>query len=167
MPKHRKPTALLKLSGTYRADRHEDRIDDLITTIVPAATNVPVPEEIKDEYVKHYFTTQVTFLEKLGLLQNSDIPHLTQMFLLLQQLREINKKVEEYQVKGIIDNLDTYETLVKIMIKLTDKYNVIAKEYYITPVARTKLTLDALNIEKLQAENSTSITAKLLERKKA
>lgn len=166
MSRHRKPTALLKLQGTYRADRHENRADNLVNEVIPALTNVPIPVEIKDEFVKHYFAEHITFLEKLHLLQEPDIPHLTQMYLILQQLREVNTKLEEVQKKGIIENLDTYETLIKLMTKLTEKYNSIAATYYITPLARTKLTIDSLNIKKLESENP-SITAKMLNKKRA
>jgi hypothetical protein len=88
------------------------------------------------------------------------------MFILLQQLREVNKRVEEIQVKGMLNNLETYEQLVKLMLRLTEKYDKLAGTYYITPLSRTKLTLDSLNIKKLEQENP-SLTAKRLQKKRA
>lgn len=166
MSRPRKPLALKKLQGTYRHDRDDGRAENIINDIVPATTNIQVPKEIKDEYVIHYFKSHVSFLEKLSLLHEPDVPHLTQMYLILQQLREVNKKLEEIQNKGILNNLETYETLTRLMTRLTEKYNQFAQVYYATPLARTKLQIDALNIEKLKNENP-SITKKLLDKKRA
>ena len=166
MPRHKKPVALKKLQGTYRNDRDGNRAENILNDIVPAATNIPIPDEIKDEFVINYFKEHVSFLEKLQLLQNADIPHLIQMYIILQQIREVNKKIDVIKDKGILENLADYETLTRIMIKLVEKYDSIAKTFYITPLSRTKMTLDALNIEKLKSENP-SITQKLLNKKRA
>lgn len=166
MPRHKKPVALKKLQGTYRSDRDGNRAEHIINDIIPAANNISVPEEIKDEFVIHYFKEHINFLERLQLLQNADIPHLTQMYLILQQIREVNIKIESIKQKGILENLADYETLTRIMLKLVEKYDSFARTYYLTPLSRTRLTIDALNIEKLKSENP-SITQKLLNKKRA
>jgi len=154
------------LEGTYRSDRDGNRAEVVVAEIVPPVNEFPVPKEITDEYVIKYFSAQINFLTKLNLLQECDIPHLTQMFIILQQLREVNKEVEKLQKDGIMKNLENYDVLVKLMSRLTERYNNLANSYYITPYNRTKLTLDALNIEKLKTEN-TSITSKLINKKRA
>jgi hypothetical protein len=163
----KKPVALKKLEGTYRPDRDDERAEGYLPALVPSVTSVTIPPEITDDVVKQHFYTHTSFLMSLSLLQESDLPHLNQMYLLLQQIRVMNKKIAEIEAKGIVENVDLYLKLTSTLIKLTGKYTGYAVQYYITPHARTKLTIDALSIKKMQGDTRETITQRLLNRKRA
>lgn len=159
MPRHKKPVELKKLEGTYRADRDEKTL--AVSTIVPSVTEIKCPSEIKCKYCRTAFDTHAKFLQSLGLLQQSDMPQLTSLYVLLQEVRKVAASLEQMEVTNA-----AYEKLATLYIRLTDRFDKLASVYYISPAARTKLTSDMIQIQKGKLETE-SITERMLKRKKA
>lgn len=119
---------------------------------------------IDNDYVKQAFTTHTKMLCNLQLLAAADLPELEQLYLTLQQLREIETILLKTDPVKEIDN---YERYTKMVIKLGNRFTTLAAKYYISPAARLRLTSDCLNIEKNKRDlENQSITAKLLAAKK-
>lgn len=159
MGRHKTPTELKKLTGTYREDRHGNEVS--ISEIAPTVTSVMCPSEIKDKTCRKAFETHTNFLTSLGLLQESDLPQLTSLFVMLQEIKKIAAELEQ---KPVTDS--SYEGLIHMYVKLTARFDQLASAYYISPAARTRLTSDMIQIQKGKLETE-SITSKLLARKKA
>jgi hypothetical protein len=164
MGRTRKPTAELKLQKTYRADRHGKNVDELLPKIIDTTTAVEPPKSITDDYVKQAFIAHTKMLCNLQLLAAADLPELEQLYLTLQQLREIETILLKTDPVKEIDN---YERYTKMVIKLGNRFTTLAAKYYISPAARLRLTSDCLNIEKNKRDlENQSIASKLLAAKK-
>ena len=66
----------------------------------------------------------------------------------------------------MVKDFDTYERLSKLEIKLNARFTDLARNFYITPTARTRLQLDNLELE-TKSVQSQSIIQKLINAKKA
>ena len=106
---------------------------------------------------------EINMLTTFQLLTPADLPELTQMCILLQQLREVYRELGKI---SITDDFDRYDSLTKLSIKIGNRFSELGKKYFISPVARTKLALDSETLKKLSTENKErSATSKLLSRK--
>jgi phage terminase small subunit len=162
MGRNKKPTAQKKLEGTFRKDRDGKKPDNFLPSIIDTSTEIEVPQTITDDYVIDAFKAHARMLCQLQLLTPSDIPELEQLYLTLQQLRQVQSKLKDLDP---ITNMENYSALTKLSIKLGIRFSSLCAKYYISPQARMKLQLDALNVEKVKTENK-SIAAKLLSAKK-
>ena len=98
----RKPTEQLKLSGTYRKDRHEKNIDTSLVTLldVPQIELVP-PESIVDPYCRDHYKYHINLLIKLKIFTVSDLTELDILYHTLQQYRMIQKMLPELNGRNI------------------------------------------------------------------
>ncbi|MDR3170312.1 MAG: hypothetical protein LBU17_01650 [Treponema sp.] len=158
----RKPTEQLKLSGTYRADRHEKNVDVVIKDVLEVPGKLIPPDTITDSYCIEHYQYHTNLLLNLKILTASDLPELELLYLTLQQCRQIR---ETLTTLDMLNNPDEYTRLTRLLINLSDYFSKIAQKYYISPASRIKLQLDQLNLQKSQAEES--LTGKLIKRKKA
>lgn len=158
----KKAVSLHKLNGTYRKDRYgkQEQIEKAVADIIAFSADsvLEPPKNITDNFVKQYYQYHTNELIKLRLLTPSDIPELNNMYLLLQQLRKVQDRLDKLNIDT---DLDEYERLTKLEIKLSNTFSELAKRYFISPTARTKLQLDKLDVEKKQAENQ-SVISKLI-----
>jgi hypothetical protein len=154
----RKSTEQLKLSGTYRKDRHEKNADLLLENFldVPGVELIP-PESIVDPYCQEHYKYHTNFLIKLKVFTVSDLPELEMLYNTLQQYRMIHNMLPALEGKEYIE-------FTKLLLKLSSYFSKVAQKYYISPAARMRLQLDHLNLEKAQAESNI---AKLLKKKRA
>jgi hypothetical protein len=158
----RKPTTQLKLSGTYREDWHGKNPDTLIADLLNIPGELVPPQTIIDPYCREHYKYHTSLLLNLKILTASDLPELELLYLTLQQCRQIREKLSTLD---IFNDLNKYAKLSKLLINLSDYFSKVAQRYYISPIARTKLQLEQLNLEK--AKHEESITGKLLKKKKA
>lgn len=152
-----------KLNGTYRKDRHgkqEQTEQKLSETCFSPETTLTPPKEITDPFVKDYYLFHTNQLIQLKILSPSDIPEINLLYFQLQQLRQIQKQLLE---TDLTKDFDQYERLTKLSIKLGNSFSELAKRYYISPTARTRIQLDNLELETKKAENQ-SVISKLLSR---
>jgi phage terminase small subunit len=153
----RKPTALKKLEGTYRKDRDsgkeiaEKKISAVPGVIIPPDSKVSCPKTIKTKYVRSYWKRLTNNLISMQVLSYNDLPQLENMMLILEKLREAQEHFSEYSFSDAAA-LANYDICLKIVSKLTQMFNDLAAKYYISPSARSKLTLDLLNIQKTSQE---------------
>lgn len=165
MARPRKSTAEKKLTGTFRSDRqdqvNQDKNEQLIAlTNFQEGTQIEAPSEITDSFVRSYYQYHTQQLIQLHILSPSDIPELNQLYFTLQQLRQVQEELQ----KTAIDDLDKYERLTKLSIKLGNRFSDLAKKYYISPTARTRLQLDNELLKQKQNENG-SVIGKLIAKK--
>ena len=81
MPAHRKPVAMHKLQGTYRADRHDERAAKTTSTVNQRRTVPPwLPDHVKPVYKK--------LMETLPPLDAVDETPLAQLAIMKTQLQD-------------------------------------------------------------------------------
>lgn len=169
----RKPVALKKFEGTYRKDRDsgkeisERQIKSVPGVIVPPDSKISCPKTIQTKYVRSYWKRLTNNLISMQVLSYNDLPQLENMMLILEKLREAQ---EQFSLCSFSDvaALANYDICLKIVSKLTQMFNDLAAKYYISPSARSKLTLDLLNIQKTSQEiekNATGVDKLLALRK--
>ena len=155
-----------RLAGTLQhrdivKEQNENAVANSVSFL--PGTIIETPSEITDEYVKDFFKSEVNMLTTFQLLTPADLPELTQMCILLQQLREVYKELSKV---SITTEFEKYDSLTKLSIKIGNRFSELAKKYFISPVARTKLALDSETLKKLTTDNKErSATSKLLSRK--
>ena len=153
----RKPVELKKLEGTYRKDRDngkeiaEKQIKSVPGVIIPPESKISCPKTIKTKYVRSYWKRLTNNLISMQVLSYNDLPQLENMMLILEKLREAQEQFSQCSFSDAAD-LANYDICLKIVSKLTQMFNDLAAKYYISPSARSKLTLDLLNIQKTSQE---------------
>lgn len=163
MSRIKKSAAEKKLAGTLKS-RDKDQLENeqiISTTCFAEGTVLDCPEEITDEYVRQFFQSHTQQLIFLHLLSPSDLPELNLMYFTLQQIRQINKQLSE---TDLLADLDNYDKLTKMSIKLGNRFSELAKRYYVSPVARTRIQLDAATLQQKKQE-LTNPKARLLAKK--
>ena len=70
----RKPTAQLKLSGTYREDRHGKNVDVQLENFLSVPVELLPPKTITDSYCQEHYKYHTNLLIKLKILTASDLP---------------------------------------------------------------------------------------------
>lgn len=137
------------LEGTYRVDRDSKDGGTQIALrqshFLLERKTLPCPKSITDEYVKKAWRILAKRELSVHRLADIDIPHMEQMFLVLQRARKVYSELLEADAD---DDGERAERLEKRWQNLVDKYSNMAKSYDITPAARAKLTLDELGAVK-------------------
>ena len=165
MPTQRKTAQQHKLEGTYRKDRqgsHEKTDKALEKISIENATVLLPPKELTDKFVKDAYKNHSQQLLKFKLLSNADVPEFNQMYLFLQQLREVQKQICK---ADIAKDEKRYNYFLKMEIKLSNAYSNLAVKYFVSPSVRSKMTLDLQSIEKNKNENESVIQKMIREKK--
>lgn len=169
MARPRKPVELKKIEGTYRKDRDAERektdllIQKRADVIFSEDTKVSCPKTIKTKYVKSYWKKLTSMLISIRVLSAADIPQLEQLCIVLEKLREI----QEVWIKTTPFD-EEYDLIEKRFITLSNKFDILGSKYFISPQARTKLTLDNLTAVKTEQDikkNENAIDSLLNSRK--
>lgn len=171
MGRPRLPTELKALKGTLNTTREKNKpsVDTALakksTAIFPEETKIACPKTIKSKYVKAYWKKLTAMLVSIRVLSPADIPQLEQLCLILEKLREVQKF---YSDLDPLEDFEEFSNAQKVYIALSNKFDQLGSKYYISPAARTKLTLDELNVIKTGQEiqkNESAISAILGGRK--
>lgn len=145
----RKPVEQKQLEGTYRKDRDAKEESTQIALrqshFLLERKSLPCPPAVTDEYVKKAWRTLAKRELSVHRLADIDVPHMEQMFLVLQRARKVYQDLLEAEAD---DDDERAEKLERRWLSLTDKFSSMAKSYDITPAARAKLTLDELGAVK-------------------
>jgi len=169
----RKPVEQLKLEGTYRKDRHSERDKaqqqlEQISNV--GAIEIIIPEFLTNKVLQDRYKFHCQYLIALKLLEPQDLDLLDMSYDLLQRAVDIRKMLDALQAKNVLmenkDDILKYDQLSKMYIRYIDRYKQIASVFYVSPVARSKLILDAQQIEKNKIEKK-SLMEQMLERKNA
>lgn len=137
MPRPPKPTATLKLTGGYRADRHGDRTDD--------ATDIPdvleCPDDL-DEAAKAEWSRVVDVLGPLGLATSLDRAILTTYCVSWSRWREAEREIAQ---RGLVveghRGVMVPNPMLRVARDARDAMNKAARELGMTPTARVGLDL--------------------------
>lgn len=161
----RKPTEQKKLEGTYRKDRDvsaDTRIAET-SVIVPEGTRIPVPKTITTKFCRKYFKEVVKNLEVMHVLSRADLPQIENLCITLEKLREVQ---EIFAQTSPFD--EEFDLIEKRFTRLSQKFDLLASKYYISPAARTQLKLQDLNLVKTAQEikkNESAVSNLLAARK--
>ena len=144
----RKSTEQKKLEGTYRADRDApaetaSRALEAANVIFPPGTKISCPKSIRTKPVRAYWKRLTAALVSLRVLSAVDIPQLEQLCNVLEKLNAVRDRYMEEPPEG-----EAFERLQKSYATLSGLFDKLASKYYISPAARSRLTLDALNCTK-------------------
>lgn len=155
-----------KLNGTFRKDRHgeQEQTENMLSEIVAfdKETKIETPSAITNKQIASFYQSHTQHLINLGLLTPFDLPELNAMYEVLQQYTEIKAELKK---TDITKDFELYKELTYLSEKLLKTFTSLSPRYYISPTARAKLTLDALEIEKKKSENEQSAIGKILARK--
>lgn len=148
----------------YEEERKaEKQLKNIPKAIFAPETKLPCPKSIKERYVRNYWKTLTGALIALGVIGPIDLPEVEALCVTLQKLREVQKTFIE--LDPFDEDFDLWE---KRYIRLQTKFSELGAKYYVSPVARSKIRLDDLNIQKTQQELQKNETAlsRLLENRK-
>lgn len=166
MARTRKTIAEKKRNGTFKPSRdgkREQTENKIIEIVGPETIAFDLPSEIHSKEIISFYKWHTHFLNQLHIITPADIPTLNQMYLTLQQITDIDEQLHK---TDLTKDFETYSALTKLRIRLCTLFNQVATQFYITPTARAKLTLDHLEIEKKQSENNQSVIGKLIQAKR-
>lgn len=148
----RKPPALKKLEGTYRRDR--DAPAEAAQAACASAgvlfqpgTKIACPKTLRTKTGRAYWRTLTQTLVSLGVLAAADLPQLEELCLTLEKLVEIRALFSQAEPLG-----EHWDHLMNSFLKLSKHFDALAAKYYVSPAARSRLTLDALNVAKTARE---------------
>jgi phage terminase small subunit len=161
MPRHKKPVELKKLQGTYREGR-DDGVETHISGYLEVPNNIEAPLDITDELCREHYKHHVRLLVNLKILTLSDLPEIAMMYHALQEYRKIHAAMVRVDM---VADAETYDFLSERMLKFGRMFSSLATKYCISPVARNKLTMESLNIQKEIKQQS--VMAKLIGKKRA
>ena len=165
------PTEYKRLKGTLNTTREKNNpsADSVIaqkpSAIFPEETKIACPKTIKCKYVRSYWKKLTAMLVSVRVLSPSDLPQLEELCIILEKLREVQSLFSDLDP---LEDFDTFEKTQKVFIALSNKFDQLGSKYYISPAARTKLTLDELNVIKTSQDiqkNESAIGALLGGRK--
>lgn len=156
----KKPVALKKLQGTYRADRDggaeraQCQLASVSGVIIPPETKITCPKTLRTKYVRAYWRRLTANLVAMQVLSYNDLPQLETLMIILEKLREAQEQFLDcaFPEQSDAEEIARYEFILKTVAKLSNLFNTLGSKYYISPSARAKLTLDALSIQKTAQE---------------
>ena len=157
----RKPVEILKLQGTYRADRHKQKVENKSLFVDGVVKDVVVPVSIENEIVKEIYKNHLNFLTGSGLIQQVDLAEIEELYITLQHLKKINDEIKNVKID---DDYKKWSELIRVRLKVSYHFSEISKKYLVSPDQRAKLTIEALTIQKMDEEQT--IMNKLMKRKR-
>lgn len=140
----KKPTEIKKLEGTYRKDRDANNSDVVLknTEIILTVEKIKCPKSITNSEVKKYFSKLTQGLLSIGVLSGADLPQIEQLCVILQKLKDAQ---QQFNDASVFD--EDFDLIEKRYLRLVEKFDFLAAKYYVSPVARSKIRLDELNIK--------------------
>jgi len=162
----KKPVALKKMQGTYRADRDlkTSHADEILKKSLPAQP-LKIPTWLKDKKVRSAYKKHIELLKLIGAEQTADSPLLENAYFALEKAAEIREML--FNKSPLAED---FEILMKRFSKFYEIYSSTVKDFYLTPSARVKLTLDTLTSQEKEigiATSQQSIIDKLIKEKES
>lgn len=145
----------LKRNGTFRKDLHGKReiAENKMKALPgPDTKKIKVPVTLKDKEIKDFYTEIISLLSQIKVLQKIDIPEITLMCELLQQINDMTAIINKGEILS-----ENYLKATAMKIKLIQRYGEISKKYYVSPSVRTKLQLDNLELAEKKVKTKTLI----------
>ncbi len=147
-----KPIAQKKLEGTYRKDRDLEREQreaalSEIKVVLPPGSTIRCPKSLKTKAARTFFRQHTAMLIRLQVLAHSDLPQVERLWVIFEKLARVQESLIE------ADPLTAeFERLRNSYLMFARYFDSLAKNYYISPAARSRLTIDVLNAVKTAQE---------------
>ena len=143
-----KPIAQKRLEGTYRecVDGDRARAEALVASVgsfFPPGTELRPPKSLATRKGRAHWREAARHNVALGMLSPVDLPQLERMCLLYEETERLRPLVQAADPEG-----EEYGGLLSAYLKAAKAYDELAAKYYISPQARSRLALDALNVTK-------------------
>ena len=152
MPYPKKAIAQKKLEGTYNATRDgaREKAEAAVASVgvfYPAETRLRCPKTIRTTAGRRHWRMATQNCLRLGMLSPVDLPQVERMCWLFEKIEEIGEAFRRMSPleEGFKQALDS-------LLKMSKAYDALADKYYISPQARSRLALDALNVTKAAQE---------------
>ena len=136
------PTEVLKLRGTYRADRQGGRVDDAVAKIEP--NEIPLAPVSLDDYGQQIWYSVLQEYSKVKVFaKNLDLPMFQKYCWVMQEMNRIEQQLtaEGYLVAGNYGDVEN--PMFKIYMNLMNQAIKLSVQYGFTPAARMSLKLEA------------------------
>ena len=143
-----KTAAQKRLEGTYRADRDGERaraeaLVASVGTFYPQGTVLRPPKSLATRKGRSHWREVSRHNVALGMLSPVDLPQLERMCLLYEETERLRPLL---QARSPLD--EGYGKVLSDYLKAAKAYDELAAKYYVSPQARSRLALDALNVTK-------------------
>jgi len=150
---NQKPVAILKALGTYRKDRHAQRLENKLDMLSPD-TLIEIPDILTDTQVREQYKELAEQLKHWNILAMMDLIELEQAFSLLQEIKRIQAILKDTPVVS-----PDYNKLATLKNNALKVFNTLMKNYGVSPKARMRLVLDTV-----EAKKNTTILDKIKEK---
>ncbi len=161
----KKPVALKKLQGTFRADRDSENSKNtqILERILPVS-KLTVPRTIRQGAVRKAYKRHIALLRAIGAELAADSPLLEMAYRSLGEALRILDTLEDTPVSSA-----TYINLQKAYTKHLQEFDRIARAFYLTPAQRAHLKLDVLSAreKELSIQKEQTVVEKLLSKKES
>lgn len=161
----KKPTAIKKLQGTFRADRDSKAEENAqIPVRILPSSKLAVPRTIRASAVKKAYKNHIALLRAIGAENAADSPLLETAYRSLGEALRILAALEELDADD-----DKYRTLLKNYGEHLKMYDSIARAFFLTPKARAQLRLDFLSAreKEIQIKKGQSVIESLISKKES
>lgn len=167
MGRPRKSTEEKRLAGTLRPKREEGynkSADDYLYTtpiMIPENAEIEIPKNIKSKYARDYFVTVTNNLKSIHILSSADLPEIETMCKYLERLHQVSAKLDTIS----LDDKENYQFYQKLHDRLSIRFETLAKQFYVTPMARVQLKIGELQAIQMSGATNKQILinkAKLL-----
>ena len=143
-----KPIAQKKLEGTYRqcVDGDREKAESLVASVgifYPADTRLRCPKTIRTTAGRRHWRAVTQNCIRLGMLSPVDLPQVERLCWLYEKIEE---EGDAFRKASPLE--DGFKQILDSLLKMSKAYNELADKYYISPQARSRLALDALNVTK-------------------
>ena len=141
-----KTIAQKKIDGTYNVttDGARERAELAVASIgsfYPRGTALRCPKSIQTKGGRKHWREVTQHNIALGMLSPVDLPQVERLCVLYEEQERLRSLLQ-----GAAPLDGEYEPLLQEYLKASKAYDELAAKYYISPQARSRLALDALNV---------------------
>lgn len=146
MPYPKKPIAQKKIEGTYRADRDAPReeaeaVAASVGVFYPQGASLRCPKTIRTTEGRRHWRAVTQNCIRLGMLSPVDLPQVERMCWLYEKIEELGAAFRRMSPLE-----DGFKVALDSLLKMSKAYDALADKYYVSPQARSRLALDAINV---------------------
>lgn len=160
------PVEVKRQRGTLRSYDNELVEQEQKLALILPECGLKVPKSITDPKVRKAYKNHIELLHSLGGMaeQKADSSLLEIAYLALQKAYEAQERMSNYDLIS-----DEYEKAEKSFFRNVNKFESIAKDFYLTPKARMQLKLDVLtgSEKQMNIAKQTSAIGSLLQNKES
>ena len=147
-----KPIAQKKLEGTYRecVDGEREKAELAVASVgafYPRGTALRCPKSIQTKAGRKHWREVTRHNIELGMLSPVDLAQVERLCVYKEEEARLLAALQAMEPSS-----DGYAAALAAYLKVAKAYDELAAKYYISPQARSRLALDALNVTKAAQE---------------